>query len=29
MRVAAEPIDAPPWSSSFPAVVGDFPGDLQ
>jgi transglutaminase-like putative cysteine protease len=29
MRVAAEPIEDAPWSSSFPAVVGDFPGPMQ
>ena len=29
MRVVAEPIEAPPWSSAVPAVVGQFVGDLQ
>ena len=28
MRVAAEPLDARPWSSAFPPVVGAFAGDL-
>jgi transglutaminase-like putative cysteine protease len=28
MRVVAEPIDAQPWSSAIPPVVGEFPGDL-
>jgi transglutaminase-like putative cysteine protease len=27
MRVVAEPIDAQPWSSADPAVVGEFTGD--
>jgi transglutaminase-like putative cysteine protease len=29
MRVVAEPIDAEPWSSAVPAVVGAFSGDVQ
>ena len=28
MRVVAEPIEAPPWSSAVPAVVGEFDADL-
>ena len=28
MRVAAEPIEAQPWSTAAPAVLGEFPGDL-
>jgi len=28
MRVAAEPLDAPPWSSASPPVLGEFPGDV-
>jgi len=29
MRVVAEPIEAQPWSSAVPAVVGEFAEDVQ
>ncbi|MGA8416971.1 MAG: transglutaminase family protein [Candidatus Dormiibacterota bacterium] len=28
MRVVAEPVDAPPWSSAIPPVVGEFAGEF-